>query len=153
MIGNYHFASDYGCPHPGMPLCRKRSRRNRDAPICWEIPSVVIPGTLLFYSFLRLWTMACHVAGGSHFLIGKVYGSKCEKADSLASLRLLFRFFEGLVRLPDHNALSPRNRSGPTGVNPRFPDSSTITAPQELSRFHPNHSVSRKLRETRFRFS
>ncbi len=21
MIGNYHFASDYGCPHPGMPLC------------------------------------------------------------------------------------------------------------------------------------
>jgi hypothetical protein len=33
MIGNYHFASDYGCPHPGMPLCRNRSRRNRDAPI------------------------------------------------------------------------------------------------------------------------
>jgi hypothetical protein len=26
------FASDYGCPHPGMPLCRNRSRRNRDAP-------------------------------------------------------------------------------------------------------------------------
>jgi len=26
--------SDYGCPHPGMPLCRKQSRRSRDAPMC-----------------------------------------------------------------------------------------------------------------------
>ena len=25
--------SDYGCTHPGMPLCRKQSRRSRDAPI------------------------------------------------------------------------------------------------------------------------
>ena len=33
MIGNYHFPSDYGCPAPGMPLCRKQSRRNRDAPM------------------------------------------------------------------------------------------------------------------------
>jgi|SRR5580704_14835245 hypothetical protein len=33
MIGNYHFPGDYGCPAPGMPLCRKQSRRNRDAPI------------------------------------------------------------------------------------------------------------------------
>jgi len=33
MIGNYHFPGDYGCPAPGMPLCRKQSRRNRDAPM------------------------------------------------------------------------------------------------------------------------
>ena len=137
MIGNYHFASDYGCPHPGMPLCRKRSRRNRDAPICWEIPSVVIPGTLLSYSFLRLWTMACHVAGGSHFQIGKVYGSKCEKADSLASLRPLFRFFEGLVRLPDRNLIATVSfwdLRACTRVSLTPPRSLLL---QELSRFHP----------------
>jgi hypothetical protein len=33
LIGNYHFARDYGCVHPGMPLGRKHLRRNRDAPI------------------------------------------------------------------------------------------------------------------------
>jgi hypothetical protein len=33
MIGNYRFALDYGCVHPGMPLCRKQFRRSRDAPI------------------------------------------------------------------------------------------------------------------------
>jgi hypothetical protein len=33
LIGNYHFALDYGCVHPGMPLGRKHLRRNRDAPI------------------------------------------------------------------------------------------------------------------------
>ena len=32
MIGNYHFARDYGCVHPGMPLGRKHLRRSRDAP-------------------------------------------------------------------------------------------------------------------------
>jgi hypothetical protein len=32
-FGTYDFVSDYGCPHPGMPLCRKQSRRSRDAPI------------------------------------------------------------------------------------------------------------------------
>jgi len=33
LIGNYHFARDYGCVHPGMPLGRKHLRRSRDAPI------------------------------------------------------------------------------------------------------------------------
>jgi len=33
LIGNYHFARDYGCVHPGMPSGRKHPRRNRDAPI------------------------------------------------------------------------------------------------------------------------
>jgi len=32
LIGNYHFAHDYGCVHPGMPLGRKHLRRSRDAP-------------------------------------------------------------------------------------------------------------------------
>jgi len=32
LIGNYHFARDYGCVHPGMPLGRKHLRRSRDAP-------------------------------------------------------------------------------------------------------------------------
>ena len=32
-IGNYTFALDYGCVHPGMPLSRKHFRRSRDAPI------------------------------------------------------------------------------------------------------------------------
>jgi len=33
LIGNYRFALDYGCVHPGMPLCRNQFRRSRDAPI------------------------------------------------------------------------------------------------------------------------
>ena len=33
LIGNYRFAVDYGCLHPGMPLCRNQFRRSRDAPI------------------------------------------------------------------------------------------------------------------------
>jgi hypothetical protein len=33
LIGNYHFAHDCGCVHPGMPLGRKHLRRSRDAPI------------------------------------------------------------------------------------------------------------------------
>jgi len=32
LVGNYHFAHDYGCVHPGMPLGRKHLRRSRDAP-------------------------------------------------------------------------------------------------------------------------
>ena len=32
-IGNYTFALDCGCVHPGMPLSRKHFRRSRDAPI------------------------------------------------------------------------------------------------------------------------
>jgi len=32
-IGNYTFALDYGCVHPGMPLSREHFRRSRDAPI------------------------------------------------------------------------------------------------------------------------
>jgi hypothetical protein len=32
LIGNYHFAHDYGCTHPGMPPDRNRFRRSRDAP-------------------------------------------------------------------------------------------------------------------------
>jgi len=32
LIGNYHFARDYGCVHPGMPPGRKHLRRSRDAP-------------------------------------------------------------------------------------------------------------------------
>jgi hypothetical protein len=32
LIGNYHFAHDYGCVHPGMPPGRKHLRRSRDAP-------------------------------------------------------------------------------------------------------------------------
>ena len=35
-FGTYSFVSDYGCPHPGMPLCHKQSRRSRDAPIWWS---------------------------------------------------------------------------------------------------------------------
>jgi hypothetical protein len=35
-IGNYTFALDYGCVHPGMPLSRKHFRRSRDAPIPGE---------------------------------------------------------------------------------------------------------------------
>jgi len=38
LIGNYHFAHDYGCVHPGMPLGRKHLRRSRDAPnLGWTI--------------------------------------------------------------------------------------------------------------------
>jgi hypothetical protein len=38
LIGNYHFAHDYRCEHPGMPLGRKHLRRNRDAPnLGWTI--------------------------------------------------------------------------------------------------------------------
>jgi hypothetical protein len=33
MIGNYRFALNYGCVHPGMPLCRNQFRRSRDAPM------------------------------------------------------------------------------------------------------------------------
>jgi hypothetical protein len=43
MIGNYHFPGDYGCPAPGMPLCRKRSRRNRDAPIWSKLQESLEP--------------------------------------------------------------------------------------------------------------
>jgi hypothetical protein len=32
LIGNYHFARDYGCVHSGMPSGRKHLRRSRDAP-------------------------------------------------------------------------------------------------------------------------
>jgi hypothetical protein len=32
-FGTYSFGRDYGCTHPGMPLCHKQSRRSRDAPI------------------------------------------------------------------------------------------------------------------------
>jgi hypothetical protein len=38
LIGNYHFARDYGCVHPGMPLGRKHLRRSRDAPTLWDGP-------------------------------------------------------------------------------------------------------------------
>ena len=31
-FGTYSFGRDYGCTHPGMPLCHKQSRRSRDAP-------------------------------------------------------------------------------------------------------------------------
>jgi hypothetical protein len=44
------FASDYGCPHPGMPLCRNRSRRNRDAPnVQGHNPDQAACGYFLFY--------------------------------------------------------------------------------------------------------
>ena len=39
-FGTYDFVSDYGCPHPGMPLCRKQSRRSRDAPIVELAPTL-----------------------------------------------------------------------------------------------------------------
>jgi hypothetical protein len=32
LIGNYVFARDHGCVHPGMPLCLTHFRRSRDAP-------------------------------------------------------------------------------------------------------------------------
>jgi hypothetical protein len=52
MIGNYHFPGDYGCPAPGMPLCRKRSRRNRDAPMWSSFREVrsFVKDLFLFYS-------------------------------------------------------------------------------------------------------
>ena len=40
-IGNYTFALDYGCVHPGMPLSRKHFRRSRDAPILGESSGIV----------------------------------------------------------------------------------------------------------------
>ena len=33
IVGNYGFAHDYGCMHPGMPPGRIHFRRSRDAPI------------------------------------------------------------------------------------------------------------------------
>jgi hypothetical protein len=42
-IGNYTFALDYGCVHPGMPLSRKHFRRSRDAPIWWKSPELRTP--------------------------------------------------------------------------------------------------------------
>jgi len=42
-FGTYGFVSDYGCPHPGMPLCRKQSRRSRDAPI-WSKLNIALGG-------------------------------------------------------------------------------------------------------------
>ena len=33
IVGNYGFAHDYGCMHPGMPPGRNHFRRSRDAPI------------------------------------------------------------------------------------------------------------------------
>ena len=68
MIGNYHFASDYGCPHPGMPLCRKRSRRNRDAPIRWEIQFVRDYLDNFYSTPLRPYVMATPPPLFSYFL-------------------------------------------------------------------------------------
>jgi hypothetical protein len=45
LIGNYHFARDYGCVHPGMPSGRKHPRRNRDAPIHPTRPLVAALGS------------------------------------------------------------------------------------------------------------
>jgi len=44
LIGNYRFAHDYGCTHPGMPLDRNRFRRSRDAPTVAPWNPAVPPG-------------------------------------------------------------------------------------------------------------
>jgi hypothetical protein len=42
LIGNYRFARDCGCVHPGMPLGRKHLRRSRDAPIVgWTFKELI----------------------------------------------------------------------------------------------------------------
>ena len=42
IVGNYRFAHDYGCMHPGMPPGRIHSRRSRDAPIYTACASAVL---------------------------------------------------------------------------------------------------------------
>ena len=44
IVGNYRFAHDYGCMHPGMPPGRIHSRRSRDAPIYTACASAVLHG-------------------------------------------------------------------------------------------------------------
>jgi len=38
LIGNYHFAHDYGCVHPGMPLGRKHLRRCQAGSVVSIVP-------------------------------------------------------------------------------------------------------------------
>ncbi len=51
-FGTYGFVSDYGCPHPGMPLCHKQSRRSRDAPM-WSWPNIALGTQRTFTSIPR----------------------------------------------------------------------------------------------------
>jgi hypothetical protein len=78
MIGNYHFPSDYGCSDPDMPLCRKRSRRNRDAPIRWEIQPIRDYLDTFYSTPLRPYVVATPSPGFSIFPVvhteEKTYG-------------------------------------------------------------------------------
>jgi hypothetical protein len=115
MIGNYHFASDYGCPHPGMPLCRKRSRRNRDAPIGGNCKS----GADNLDSLILLPLMSARLHHGS---AQKAKGRLLSRAVALSSdfSKVWFGF----------QTTTPLSRppARPAGLLPCFPHSSEITS-------------------------